>query len=275
MSKPRFSASPALLPAEARRERLVALVAEEGFVRVTDASELFGVSDVTLRSDLSALEAAGALRRVHGGAMVARGEDRESPVEATAERDAEVKRAIGRRAAGLVTSGNSILLDVGSTTLAVARALVARAELNELTVITNGLSIALALEPAIPRFTVVVTGGTLRPLQHSLVNPLAGQTLAGLHVDLAILGCNGVDAEGRVTNVNLPEAEVKREMLAAADHRMLVADGSKAGRRHLGLIGRLAEFDTMVTGGHGTEALRAPAAAAGTRLVIADPSALG
>jgi DeoR family transcriptional regulator of aga operon len=260
---------PTPLPAETRRERLAALVAEEGFVRVADAGELFGVSEVTLRSDLSALEAAGALRRVHGGAMAVRGEGRESPVEATAERDAEVKRAIGRRAAGLVGSGSSILLDVGSTTLAVAHALVDRAELTGVTVVTNGLSIALALEAAIPRFTVVVTGGTLRPLQHSLVNPLASQTLAGLNVELAILGCNGIDEEGRVTNLNLPEAEVKRAMIAAAGERMLVADGSKAGQRHLGLIGELSEFGTLVTGGAGAEALRGPAVAAGTRIVMA------
>jgi DeoR family transcriptional regulator of aga operon len=260
----------AVLPPEVRRERLLALVLEEGFVRVGDASEVFGVSEVTLRSDLTALEAAGALRRVHGGAMAVRGEGRESPVEATAERDAEVKDAIGRRAAAFVNSGSSILLDVGSTTLAVARALVERAELSELTVITNGLSIALALEPAIPRFTVVVTGGTLRPLQHSLVNPLAAQTLAGLHADLAILGCNGIDQQGRVTNLNLPEAEVKRAMLAAADTRILVAGGSKAAQSHLGMIAELSEFATLVTGGPGVDALRAPAAAAGTRLVIAD-----
>lgn len=262
------------LPVESRRERLAELVVDEGFVRVTDASELFGVSEVTLRSDLSALEAAGALRRVHGGAMAPRGEGREHPVEAMAERDAEVKRAIGRRAAGLVSSGSSILLDVGSTTLAVARALVEHTELSEVTVITNGLSIALALEAAIPRLSVVVTGGTLRPLQHSLVNPLASQTLAGLHVDLAILGCNGIDDDGRVTNVNLPEAEVKRAMIAAAATRMLVADGSKAGQRHLGLIGSLAEFGTLVTGGPGAEALRT-GAPPGTRVVVVDGSALG
>lgn len=263
---------PAALPAEARRERLAALVAEEGFVRVADASELFGVSGVTLRSDLSVLERAGAVRRVHGGAVTVAGASRESPVEATAKRDAELKRAIGRQAAALVTSGSSILLDVGSTTLAVARALVARAELHELTVITNGLSIALALEPGIPRFTVVVTGGTLRPLQHSLVNPLAVATLAGLYVDLAILGCNGIAADGRVTNLNLAEAEVKREMLAASTSRMLVADGSKVGQRHLGLIGGLADFGTVVTGGPGAEALRESAARAGTRLVVVKPS---
>jgi DeoR family transcriptional regulator of aga operon len=267
------------LPAVARRERLAVLVAEEGFVRVTAASRLFGVSEVTLRSDLSALERAGTLRRVHGGAMAVTGEARESPVEATSERDAEVKRAIGRRAAALVTSGSSILLDVGSTTLAVARALVARSELSELTVITNGLSIALALEPAIPRITVIVTGGTLRALQHSLVNPLAGSLLASLHVDLAILGCNGIaagqDGDGRVTNLNLAEAEVKRAMLVASTARMLVADGSKAGQRHLGLIGGLAEFGTLVTGGAGAESLRELAARAGTRLVLAEPVVLG
>lgn len=261
------------LTADARRARLAALVAEEGFVRVADAAELFRVSEVTLRSDLSGLERAGALRRVHGGAMAAQGAARESPLEATAERDAGVKRAIGRRAAALVTSGSSILLDVGSTTLAVARALVARTELGDVTIVTNGLSIALALEAAIPRFTVVVTGGTLRPLQHSLVNPLVGQTLAGLHVDLAILGCNGIatgrDGIGRVTNLNLAEAEVKRGMLAASTERMLVADGSKAGQQHLGLIGVLDDFATVVTGGAGADELREPAAAAGTRLIVA------
>ena len=259
-------------PAHARRARLATLVAEEGFLRVSDAAELFGVSEVTLRSDLSALERAGALRRVHGGAMAAPGSAREFPLEATAERDAGVKRAIGRRAAALVTSGSSILLDVGSTTLAVAQALVARTELSDLTIVTNGLSIALALEPALPRFTVVVTGGTLRPLQHSLVNPLAGQTLAGLHVDLAIFGCNGIADDpygaGRVTNLNLAEAEVKRDMVAASSARMLVADGSKAGQQHLGLIGMLADFATLVTGGPGADALRGPAEEAGTRLLV-------
>ena len=279
MSEPRAllvrgGQSAAAPPAEARREHLAALVAEHGFLRVADASELFGVSEVTLRSDLNALERAGALRRVHGGAMAVHGEGRESPVEATAERDAGVKRAIGRRAAALVSSGSSILLDVGSTTLTVAQALVGRSELSDLTIVTNGLSIALALEPAIPRFTVVVTGGTLRPLQHSLVNPLAGQTLAGLHVDLAILGCNGIaassDGAGRVTNLNLAEAEVKRDMLAASSRRILVADGSKAGQRHLGLVGSLRDFDTLVSGGAGADSLHDLTMASGTRLLIAD-----
>lgn len=258
------------LPVDVRRARLAALVDERGFIRVADAALHLGVSVVTVRGDLTALETQGELRRVHGGAMPRPAADRESPVERSAERDAAHKRAIGVAAAGLVASGSSILLDVGSTSLAVAHALVERAtrgDLRDVVVITNGLSTALALEPAIPRFTVVVTGGTLRPLQHSLVNPIAATVLDTLHVDTAIIGCNGVDAAGRVTNINLPEAEVKRAMLAASTSRVLVADATKFGATHLGRIGSLEEFGVVVTSGEPDPAVVEAIAAAGARLL--------
>jgi DeoR family transcriptional regulator of aga operon len=228
------------------------------------------VSEVTNRADLAALEGSGMLRRVRGGALAVPTGAREAAMEASAERDADVKRAIGRRAAGLVASGSSVFLDVGSTTLEVARALVDRRDLADVVVLTNGLAIALALEPAVPRFTVVVTGGTLRPLQHSLVAPIAVDTVAGLHADLAILGCTGIDEDGVVSNVNLPESEVKRAMIAAADRRVLVADASKAGVRHLAAVGHLRDFAVLVTGGGPVGAIRAAAAAAGTRVLDVD-----
>jgi len=162
-----------------------------------------------------------------------------------------------------------VAADVGSTCLAVAEALVARDDLDELVVVTNGLGIALALERAIPRFTVVVTGGTLRPLQHSLVDPIASRTLAELHVDFAIIGCNGVADDGTITNVNLPEAEVKAAMLAATGSAILVADGSKAGQRHLGRIGSLTDFATLVTDASGSERLTRAAAGTGCAVVAA------
>jgi DeoR family transcriptional regulator, aga operon transcriptional repressor len=257
----------AALPAQARRQLIAERIALDGFVSVAGLAAELAVSEVTVRTDLDGLERTGVLRRVHGGALPATGSVRESSVEATAELDADVKRRIGRKAAGLVADGSSLLLDVGSTTLAVARALVARSDLTDIVVITNGLSIALALEPAIPRFTVVVTGGTLRPLQHSLVNPMVSAALAGLHVDLAIIGCTGIDDAGNVTNVNLPEAEVKREMVAAAARSILVADASKLGRRHLGLVGALSDFDTLVMAGAGAEHATPIAEAAGIRFL--------
>ncbi len=253
----------------ARRERLAALVAADGFVRVADAAVRLGVSEVTVRADLGRLDSDGRLRRVHGGAMALRGERRETRVESSARRDTTTKRAIGRAAADLVPDGASVLLDVGSTCLAVAEELVARDDLTELVVVTNGLGIALALEPAVPRFTVVVTGGTLRPLQHSLVDPIASRTLADLHVDLAIIGCNGVADDGSVTNVNLPEAEVKAAMLASATSAILVADGSKAGERHLGRIGALTDFATVVTDPSGAERMSRAAARTACRVVVA------
>lgn len=231
-----------------RRERLASLVAGRGFARVVDLARELRVSEVTVRTDLAALESEGRIARVHGGAMprsvVA---ERESSLEQSRTRLARAKAAIAERAAARVRSGQSIVLDVGSTTLAVAQALVARSDLDELVVVTNGLAVALALEPGIPRFTVVVTGGTLRPLQHSLVDPLASPLLEGLRVDLAIIGATGVDAEHGVTNVNLPEAEMKRRIVASAGQSILVADGSKLGQSHLALVAPLGAVDELIT----------------------------
>ncbi|WP_224744466.1 MULTISPECIES: DeoR/GlpR family DNA-binding transcription regulator [Microcella] len=234
--------------APARRERIAAEVSRRGFARVTDLARRTRVSEVTVRTDLAALEAEGRITRVHGGAMP-RGlvTARESSLEQSSARASRRKRAIAVEAASRITSGESVLLDVGSTTLAVAHALVDRRDLAELVVITNGLAIALALEPAIPRFTVVVTGGTLRSLQHSLVNPLATTLLDDVRADTAILGATGVHAQHGVTNVNLPEAEVKRRMVAASARRILVADSSKIGQVHVGRVATTDELDELIT----------------------------
>lgn len=266
----------AAIPAQVRRARIAERVRGAGILRVVDAAAAFGVSEVTIRADLAQLDADGLVRRVHGAALPAAGGPREEPLERVSGRDAAVKRTIGRRAAALIESGSSILLDVGSTTLAVAHAIVERVErgeLDELVVVTNGLSIALALETAVPRVTVVLTGGTLRPLQHSLVDPGASESLAGLHVDLAILGCNGIDDGGRITNLNLAEAEVKRAMIAASAGQVVVADTGKLGERHLGTIGIADERTALVTAGTWTDAAAAVAAslaAAGCRVIRAE-----
>jgi len=258
-------------PAPLRRERIVRAVTERGFLRVTDAAAELGVSGVTVRSDLAALEGEGRIIRVHGGAMPRPVPGVGEPsFESALEQSAVEKAAIGRRAAGLVTSGQSVLLDVGTTALAVAHALVERRDLDDVLIVTNGLTIALALEPAMPRFTVVVTGGTLRPLQHSLVNPFASPFLETLRADLAFIGCNGVDPERGVTNTNLPEAEVKRRMVLSAERAILVADSSKLGRARLGSVGPLADFDTLVTAGDAAPEVVTRLRLAGLTVLLAD-----
>lgn len=235
------------LPAEVRQQLTHQLLEQRGFVRVRELSERFRVSTVTARNDLQVLEEKRLAHRVHGGAMpinVSRGE---RPFEETATQFAAQKAAIARTAAALVSRGEAILIDVGTTAAALAQALVARTDLTELTVITNGLKIALDLEAAHPRFSIVVTGGTLRPKQHSLVDPLAGAMLTSLRVDTVFLGCNGIDAEAGVSNINLPEADIKRSMIAAARRCVVLADSSKLGVRALAPVCAIDAVDVLIT----------------------------
>lgn len=243
--------------AEIRRAQLARLVATRGFIRVTDASAHFAVSDVTIRGDLSDLEARGLVTRVHGGAMPTSAiVDAEQSLEATQDKDAAAKRAIGVAAAQLVSSGESVYIDAGSTALALAHALIDRRELHDLIVVTCSLTTALALEEAHPRFTVIVTGGTLRPLQHSLVNPFAAPMLDALNLDWAFIGCNGVDVRAGVTNVNLPEAEIKTLVMSRSRRRVVIADASKLAVVDLAVIAPIDGFETLVTTGVDVAELR-------------------
>ena len=113
---------------------------------------------------------------------------------------------------------------------------------------TNGLTLATELEAALDRFTVMLTGGTLRRMQHSLVDPMAGLLLAQVHADLAVIGCNGIDGEAGVTNVNLPEVSMKQRMLASGRRRVVVADGSKLGAVSVAHICPVDHVDLVVTG---------------------------
>jgi DeoR family transcriptional regulator of aga operon len=222
--------------AEVRQARMAGIVLDEGFARVTDLAGRFGVSAVTVRADLSALESRARVRRVRGGAVPAPGVPREPPPDLplgerpfeSSQWEAPVqKSSIGVHAAAMIADGDTVILDVGTTTTAIARALVLRTDLRDV--------------------TVVVTGGTLRPLQHSLVNPLGTVLLERLRASVAFVGCNGVDPEIGITNVNLPEAEVKRAMLLAARRRVIVADGSKVGEVELAKVCDIEEVNLLIT----------------------------
>ncbi|CAI9419209.1 DeoR/GlpR family DNA-binding transcription regulator [Nocardioides sp. T2.26MG-1] len=236
------------LTATERRRRIVASVAEQGFVTISDLADRFHVSVVTVRSDVDRLAERGDLRRIRGGVMATSPSQPERSFEETATTHSAEKAALGRSAAALVRSGSTVVLDVGTTTTAVAGALCRRTDLTGVTVVTNGLTIAAELEPASERFTVMLTGGTLRRMQHSLVDPMGGLLLERIHADLAIIGCNGVDPEAGVTNVNLPEVAMKQRMLAAGRRRVVVADGSKIGVVSVAHVCAVDDVDLVLTG---------------------------
>ena len=236
------------VPASLRRERMLAEIKEREFVRVGELSSRFGVSDVTVRGDLDSLAARGKVHRVRGGAIPRLIPRQEQPFEDSISSFAAEKVAIAQAAAALLEDGETVLVDVGTTAAAAARAIAARSELSDVVVFTNGLKTALELESAIPQITVVVLGGTLRPLQHSLVDPLATLILDQISVKTVLLGCNGIDPIGGVTNINLPEAALKQRMLAAATRRVVLADGSKLGRVEVARLCDVADIDLVITG---------------------------
>ncbi len=235
------------VPAELRHRRMADLVESAGFTRVTDLAGHFGVSTVTVRSDLAALEALGQLRRVRGGAVPVSLGVAEKSLELSATEQAREKVAIGTRAAALVSTGDVVVLDVGSTTTAIAEALMLRRDLRDVTIVTNALNVAMRLEAASDRISVIVSGGTVRPLQHSLVNPYATLLLEQLTAHLAFIGCNGVDATGGVTNRNVAEAEIKRAMVRASRRSVVVADGTKLGEVEVARVCAVTDVDLLVT----------------------------
>ncbi len=235
------------IPTEMRREHLLTFIKAKDFVKVSDLSTRFGVSEVTIRADLDVLAGQGHIRRIRGGAMPNARPFSERPFEETRGAHVAEKALIAKAAANLVSSGETIILDVGTTTTAVAQEMLKRTELQDIVVFTNALNIALELEQAIPRFTVVVIGGTLRPLQHSLVDPLGGIMLERINAHTVFLGCNGVDMQNGVTNLNLPEADIKQRMLQAARRRIVVADGSKIGAVALARLCDVDDIDLLIT----------------------------
>lgn len=258
------------VPADVRRRRMLDVVRERDYVKVAELADRFSISEVTVRSDLEALASSGVVRRIRGGAIATTIPRRERPFEESEAEFAAEKMVIGRAAAGLVRSGDTVILDVGTTTAAVGLAMAANADLQDVVVFTNSLRIAVQLESVIPRFTVVVTGGTLRPLQHSLVDPLGDGVLDRIRADMVFIGCNGVDPEAGITNINLPEAEMKRRMMTAARRRIVVADGSKVGQVELARLCAVSEVDLLMTGRSANEAVLGDLHDRGMRVEVVD-----
>ena len=232
-----------MFPEERRREIVVGLQ-RDGRCLVAELARRLDVSEVTIRQDLDILEKEGVLQRTHGGAILSLKIGLERPFQVEETSHKAEKERIAAAAVELISSGDTVILDVGTTVTAAARQLVEQKK--KPTVFTNGLNIAAILEVD-PEITTVVTGGTIRPKQHSLVNPFAGFILPRIHADIALLGVSGIQAEHGVTNVNAAEAEMKALFVRAARRRVVLADSSKIGKVALAKFADLDEIDLLVT----------------------------
>jgi DeoR/GlpR family transcriptional regulator of sugar metabolism len=250
--------------AEPRRRLLLDRIARQGFATLDELVKSLGVSESTVRRDLEALDLAGSIKRTHGGAVFTASEPRAMPAfdERTSSATLE-KQAIGQAAASLIDDGDTVLLDGGTTTLEVARALLGR----PVQIVTNSLPIA-QLAASSKETDLILIGGYVYPRTGVALGPLAISMMQGIRVRKSILGAGGIVAEG-VYNSNLLLVETERQMMACGQDVMIVADHSKFGRLSLTFLCALEAIDDLVVDPDLAEADRAMLEAAGVRVHFA------
>ncbi len=251
------------LNAHTRQARIAELIAIEGECSVEFLARQLGVSGMTVRRDLSAMAAAGKVIRTHGGATAAERVSFEFQFLSRTRENREAKEAIATAAAGLVRDGQSVMLDSGTTTLALAGHLRGR---KGITVITTSLPIASALQFC-ENVQVLLLGGLVQRGAPDLAGALTEANLETLRADVAFIGADGVDAKGNVYNNSLAVGRMLAKMAAAANRVYVVADSSKIGRTALSRFGNVAEWDGLVTDPGVDRTLASALEAAGVRLI--------
>ncbi len=230
--------------ADTRRSEILAAVARERVVRVADLAEKLGVSLVTVRRDIEALDDAGLVQKIHGGVKVPGGAGSHEPgFELKSTQFTLEKQAIANEALSLISDGMAIGISAGTTTWAFAKAI--RNHPN-LTVVTNSTRIADVFQGPSAGPTVILTGGERTP-SDALVGPIATASVRSLHLDVLFLGVHGMDAEAGFTTPNLLEAEMDRTLMAASRKVVVLADHSKWGTVGVGTIAAIEDADEIIS----------------------------
>ncbi len=249
-----------------RRESILHLLAQQGSVKVVDLVESYGVSAVTIRSDLSALESQGLATRSHGGAVLTRTPPTEHNIHQKDALNHEQKERIGARAAELVQPGDNIIIDSGTTTISLARHL---REANDVTVMTNGLNIAWELADA-PGVNLILTGGLLRKQSLSIQGSQAEACLQAYSFDKLFLGVDGFDLQFGVTTHHEAEASLNHKMVERAKKIIVLTDASKFGRVSLHRIVQLERVHAVITDASISPEYREGLLKLGIELIIAE-----
>lgn len=234
-----------------RLNRVLELVSERGNISITELGEELRVSPATVRRDLNTLADQRLVTRTHGGAS-ALGAGYELPLQYKLARQAEAKVAIAKAVAKLVSPGEVMGLNGGTTTSEVARMLgrsdrlVSQGDAPGVTIVTNALNIAYELSVR-EHVKIVVTGGVPRQLSYELVGPLVGAALQDFMIDTAVLGVDGISPGFGATTLHEGEADASRQIASVSRRVVIAADSTKMGRSTFARICPLSSVDTLVT----------------------------
>ena len=260
--------------AAARLERIAEMIRKNGVVSIADLSERLGVSETTIRRDLTKLERQGLVRRTYGGALALQVSSFDAPFDVRKHHYIAEKRAIARAAASLIAPGETIILDAGMTVAELARDLKDR---RDLTVITNSERVMNELYDS-SGVTVVVTGGELRPLSGlpaagdlCLVGPIAEETLRRFRPSKAFLGTAGIALREGMSSTNLPQSQIKQIMAEISDQVILLTDHSKFGHVSYSIVAPVDVLDKVVTDSGIRTEDRQALEERGVEVIVVDP----
>lgn len=253
-----------------RHQEIVETLLERETATVNELSERFDVSPVTIRSDLNSLAEQGRIIRTHGGARIAKERVRQEITFAKRQRtNIEQKRCIGERAATLIGTNESILLDASTTAVAVGQAIKRRPDLKDITVVTTGIWTALELLGS-SDVNVVLTGGHVRTTTGSITGSITSQVLETFNFQKVFLGAWGITLEEGLTDTHLTEVELKRAIIPRAREVIAVLDGSKFGQLGLASFASLDDITCIITDETAPAEMIAAVRGRGVDVLIAD-----
>lgn len=231
-----------MLAIERRNEILEKLQAERRVV-VSELSQLYGVSEETIRRDLDKLENDGFAIKSYGGAVINENANVDLPFNIRKNRNVVGKQKIAELVNSVIKDGSSIMLDASSTAVYIAKAL---KDKKNLTLITNSVEILVELYDT-PDITLLSTGGAMREGSLALVGPQTDKMLKSYHVDYAIISSKGFDVNSGFTDTDELHAHNKKTMLASANEKILAVDSTKFGKTAFTSIGMLEDITTVIT----------------------------
>ena len=224
-----------------RRKEIINILKDREYVTVEEFSKVLGVSTVTIRTDLSALESEGSLIRTHGGAMKSEKKSKQRFISNTMSENELEKKEIALKASSLIKDGSTIIIDSGSTTIHLDENLKDK----KITVVTNNI-LAQDILKNEESVNLIVLGGTLRRASMGTIGPIANNAVKSMNVDIFFLGAAAYNQE-IISSYDVIEVELKKNMIHSADKVVLLADSSKYGKKAFSTISSWDLIDTFIT----------------------------
>ena len=225
-----------------RQDNILKIIQEKKYCTVDFLAKQFFVAPITIRRDLTGLEAAGLVKRCHGGATIPEHQNREVPYELRARTNSAIKSELGKRAAALIKDGDTVFMDASSTVRYIVDFIYPE---QNLTIITNSMKIMERLTEK--HIKCYLTGGMLLENSFALIGRIAECTIADLYADVCFFSSQGITEDGIITDFSESETRLRNLMVKHSKRSVFLFDDSKLGKRFMFKVCDFSEIDVFIT----------------------------